>query len=142
MKYFIDSNIFIRVLHKENEKIFRECIALIDIIKTKNIQVATGNIVFAEVVWTLDSFYKVDKKRIIEGLTGLSNINGLEITDDYNNLLAIQLFQKYNIKFIDALIASNKDIFNKKMTVVSYDRDFDKLPVIRKEPGEIITKYN
>lgn len=142
MKYFIDSNIFIRVLHKENEKIFRECLAFLGLVKKNYIEASTGTIVFAEVVWTLDSFYKIEKKKIVDSLTSLSNINGLKIADDCNNPLAIQLYEKYNIKFIDALIASNKDILNKKMIVVTYDRDFDKLPVIRKEPSNIMSGFN
>jgi predicted nucleic acid-binding protein len=52
--------------------------------------------------------------------------------------LAIEFYKNYNIKFIDALIASNPKIFKKEITIISYDKDFDKINVLRKEPKEIL----
>lgn len=138
MGYFIDTNIFIRVLHKENEKLFRECLLLLQSIKENKIEAYTGTIVLTEVVWTLSSFYKISKAKIIEGVRGIINISGLKITDIYNQNLALTLFEKHSVKFIDALIASIEEVYTKKMIVVTYDRDFDKLPVIRKEPKDIL----
>ncbi len=142
MRYFIDTNIFIRVLHKENEKLFRECVSLLQSIKENKIEAYTGTVVLTEVAWTLGSFYKISKAKIIEGLRGIININGLKILDNYNQSLALALFEKHSIKYIDALIASNEEVYTKKMTIVSYDRDFDKLPVIRKGPKDILAKLN
>lgn len=48
------------------------------------------------------------------------------------------MFEQKPVKFIDALLASIKEIKEKKWKVVSYDRDFDKLGVVRIEPKEII----
>ncbi len=138
MLYFIDTNIFLRALHKENEKLFRESISLLTSIKENKIEAYTATVVLTEVVWTLSSFYKISKGKIIEGLTGIINLSGLKIMDQYNQLRALELYEKHSIKYIDALIASNEDIYTKKLIVVSYDRDFDKLKIIRKEPGEII----
>ena len=140
MPYFIDTNIFLRTLHKENEKIFLECITFLKSIKENQLEAATGSVVLAEVAWTLHSFYKFSKVKIIEGLHGIAGISGLKIIDNYNDLLAIEIFEKFNIKFTDALIASNENIYTRKMTVVSYDRDFNKLPILHKEPGEIKIK--
>lgn len=142
MKYFIDTNIFIRVLHKENDKLFHECHSFLKSIKENKIEAYTGTVVLTEVVWTLSSFYKISKAKIIEGVHGIINISGLKVTDNYNQNLALTLFEKHSVKYIDALIASNEEIYTKKMTVISYDRDFDKLPVIRKEPKEILAKLN
>lgn len=138
MEYFIDTNIFIRVLHKENEKLFRECLLLLQSIKENKIEAYTGTVVLTEVVWTLSSFYKISKAKIIEGLRGIININGLKILDNYKQSLALTLFEKHSVKYIDALIASNKDIYSKKICIVSYDSDFDKLKVLRREPKEVI----
>lgn len=142
MRYFIDTNIFIRILHKENEKLFHECLTLLKVIKENKIEAFTGTVVLSEVAWTLGSFYNISKAKIIEGLRGIININGLKIQDNYNQSLALTLFEKHSIKYIDALIASNEEIYTKKMTAISYDRDFDKLPVIRKEPKDILAKLN
>ena len=138
MRYFIDTNIFIRVLHKENEKLFQECLLLLQSIKKNEIEAFTGTVVLTEAVWTLSSFYKISKAKIIEGVRGIININGLKVLDNYNQSLALTLFEKHSIKYIDALIASNEDINARKMTIVSYDRDFDRLPVIHQEPKEVL----
>ena len=42
------------------------------------------------------------------------------------------------MKFIDALIASHKSIQEEAAVIVSYDKDFDKLGILRKEPKDII----
>lgn len=139
MIYFIDSNIFIRTLHKENEAVFLECLSLLKSIKENRIEAYTGTVVLAEVMWTLSSFYKINKAKTAQGLRAILNISNLKITDDYQHFMALELYEKYSVKYIDSLIASNKQILAKKMTVVSYDRDFDKLKIIRKEPREILT---
>ncbi len=68
--YFIDSNIFLRVLAKENPQIFDECVGLLTKIRNKGSGTAfyTGNLVVAEVAWTLASYYKAPKDLIIKGL--------------------------------------------------------------------------
>jgi len=62
----------------------------------------------------------------------------LKIVDRFQPRISLNLFSKRNVKYIDTLIASIKEILAKKWTVVSYDKDFDKLGVLRKEPGEVI----
>lgn len=142
MRYFIDTNIFIRVLHKEKEKLFSESISLLKSIKENQIEAFTGTVVLTEVAWTLSSFYNIGKSKITEGLEGIINLNGLKIIDNYNHPIALRLFGRYSIKYIDALIASNDEIVNKKACVISYDRDFDKLGVLRKEPNRVLEEIN
>lgn len=142
MPYFIDANIFIRALHKENEKMFSECISLLKLIKKNHIEAYTATVVLTEIVWTLHSFYKIPKARIIQAVKGILNINGLRIVDNYDQIKAIQIFEKYSIKYIDALIASNNEISKKKMAIVSYDKDFDKLAILRKEPVDVVRNFS
>lgn len=142
MHYFIDTDIFLRVFIKSDKKQFDECAAFLTALKENQFDAITGTIILAEIVWQLKSFYEIPKKEIVRRINSIQGINGLKITDEYNQERALKLFEKYSVKYIDSLIASIENIFNKKMTVVSYDRDFDKLPIIRKEPQEIIAKLN
>lgn len=137
MRYFIDTNIFLRSLHKENPKIFSDCIMLVAAIKENKIDAYTGTIVLTEVAYTLKTFYHFEKDKIIEGLQGIINISGLKILDSYDQNLALNIFEKHSIKYIDALIASNEEIYTRKMTIISYDSDFDKLKILRKEPSQV-----
>ncbi|MBI3379420.1 PIN domain-containing protein [Candidatus Gottesmanbacteria bacterium] len=140
MQYFIDTNIFLRSLYKENPKIFNECVDFIKAIKEKRLDAYTGTIILTEVVYTLKSFYNFEKYKIIQGLQGIINISGLKILDNYNQLLALDLYEKYSIKYVDALIASMSEVYDKEMIVVSYDRDFDKLPILAFTPGEVLKR--
>jgi uncharacterized protein len=138
MKYFVDTNIFLRVLIKENENQFLECISFITAIKENKIKAFTSSIILAEIVWTLSSYYKFEKEKVVMAVKSILNIHGLKIIDKFNHIVAITLYENQSVKYIDALIASIPQIQQKKVTVVSYDRDFDKLKVIRKEPKDIL----
>lgn len=136
-KYFLDSNIFLRVLTADNKKMLSECVLLIKRIKSGKIKVVTSNFVLAEIVWTLGSAYNFTKTKIASALKIIMNLSGLDIVDKCDTLVALELYGNYSVKFIDALIASNPDIQSGKMIVVSYDKDFDKLKVKRVEPQNI-----
>lgn len=64
------------------------------------------------------------------------DLNHLKFIDHYDYLSAVSLFEKTNVKFFDALISSISEIMEQRWIVISYDKDFDKLGVKRKEPGE------
>lgn len=136
MDYFIDTNIFLRVFVKENEKTFKECYGFLKFVENKKIKACTSVLVLVEIDWVLESFYKFKKEKAIEALESISKLRGLKIVDETNFPLALELYKKYNIKFIDALIASSPKIISGETTVVSYDRDFEKLKVKRIGPGE------
>lgn len=138
MQYFIDTNVFLRVLIRENELSFRESRAVLELIKNKRIAAFTSNMVLAEVAWTLLSFYKFPKRQVVKALQGIIYLKGLKFKDAFDNKLAVEIYQKHNIKFIDAVIASHPMIFKKGAAIISYDKDFDKIGTNRLEPGSVI----
>ena len=140
MTFFIDSNIFLRVLAKEDEKTFEECRNLLTKIKNSSSghEFITGSVVIAEVAWTLISYYKSPKDIVVRGIDSVFGTKGISFSDTYDLKNAVKIYSRYNIKFIDALIASIPQIDNKKWTVISYDRDFDKIGTVRKEPKPVI----
>lgn len=137
MIYFIDTNVFLRILVKENEKIFNECRQILNLIRQDKIKAFTSTIILSEIDWVLESFYKFPKERVIEGLSSILKLKNLKIIDKFNPVLAIETYEKFSVKFIDALIASNQAIFNKEVVVVSYDKDFDKIGIRRVEPKKV-----
>jgi predicted nucleic-acid-binding protein len=138
MSYFIDANIFLRVLIKEDEKNYRDCFQLLSLVSERKIEAFTSSLVFAEIDWVIEGFYEFGKKEAIKSLESILKLKGLKITNTLRMSLALELYKNHNIKFIDALIASNPQIFQKKMIVVSYDKDFDKLKIKRLEPKEVL----
>ena len=138
MIYFIDTNIFLRVLVNENQTFHDQCELLLDKIKQNKIKAITGTVVLTEVLWTLLSYYKTSKIKAVSSVEGILNLRGLKIMDYYDHRMALELYNSHNVKYIDCLIASIKGFDEHKTTVVSYDHDFDKLKILRVEPVSLI----
>lgn len=139
MKYLIDTNVFIRFLVKDNERMFKDCEHLFLSLEKGSVLGFVPSHVMTELVWVLQSFYRFEKQKIVSALKSFE-IHGISIDDRFNFPLAVELFEAFNVKFIDALLASHKLIQERKAVIVSYDKDFDKLGVLRKEPREIIKR--
>lgn len=138
MLYLIDTNIFLRVLIKENEASFQSGLKLLEGIKQKQWNAVMPGIVLSEIAWTLRSYYRFPKPQVVTAIQSVISLRGLTIVDDYNYHLALDLFQHHSVKYIDACIASLPVVQREQATIISYDDDFDKLGVERKEPDQIV----
>jgi len=137
--YFVDTNIFLRALiSSTNRKVDKECLQFVKTVQEEGIKCTISNIIFAELAWTLKSFYNFTKPEIVMSLQSIENLR-FQITDKFQNSLALQIYENKNVKFVDALIASIPELYNKKWTIVSYDKDFDKIGIKRIEPSELKT---
>lgn len=139
MIYLIDTNIFLRALIEENPVTFSNCSNFFQLVKRNQIEAAACGIVLAEITWTLGFHYKFSRERIFRGLNSIVNLHGLRIVDNYNYIAAIDLFATSSAKYVDCLLATIDEVAKGLWTVVSYDKDFDRLKVKRLEPKDIIT---
>lgn len=137
-KYFIDTNVFLRVVVKDDAKKAADCERLIERIREGVLRAYTSRLVLAEMVWTCLSLYKLKKREVVPLIRGLASIHHLSFKDEYDTLRACALWEEYPVKFIDALIASDQSIAAGEMAIVSYDTDFDKIGVKRVEPSELL----
>jgi len=137
---FIDTNIFLRVLTKDNKKMFDECMKLLISIKAGRVESRTSTLVLSEIVWTLGTTYSFSKKRIADAIKSIINVPEIKVVEGHEIMLATEFYEKYSVKFIDSLIASIPGIQSGEWTMVSYDKDFDKLGVKRVEPSDIMNR--
>lgn len=135
---FIDSNIFLRIIAKDDIEKLKDCEHLIEKISQRKIKAFTSSLVLAEVIWTCLSYYRLNKSQSAQILQGILNIKNLKIQDKHDPFLALEYYRTLKIKFIDCLIASNPDIASGKASIVSYDRDFDLLSIRRREPRQLL----
>ncbi|MBD3224368.1 MAG: PIN domain-containing protein [Caldithrix sp.] len=105
-KYFIDTNLFIRYLTddipeqaQKVENLFRQAF-------DGKIRLIVHPLVFAEIVWTLESFYKYPKKSIDEIVSPLVASKVFEVIERDILLQALDYYHTLNIDFIDAYIGS------------------------------------
>lgn len=91
------------------------------------------DVTFAEVYWTLMSFYKVDRDKILSMLEAL--IASPAIVSSKQVLTeTIDILRKKKISFIDAYTVAAARIADK--IILSYDRDFDNIAGIKRvEPS-------
>ncbi len=59
----------------------------------------------AEIVWTLESFYHLEREEIREKIVAILNTKGLKVADGTLALQAIHGYVELNVDFIDAITA-------------------------------------
>ena len=136
---FIDTNVFLRTLVREDPRVHEESLALMRAIRIGKVYAYTSPTVLAEVLWVLQSFYKLPKQETIDALYSIVRLRHLKIESHEQVPVALELYEHHSIKFIDALIASDGRILQGTLPLVSYDKEFNRVPgVVRYEPKELL----
>ena len=131
-KKFIDTNIFLRYLTKDDPLKYEKCREVFKKAVDGKINLATSGIVIAELIWTLLSYYKATKADVIEKILIIVNTENLHIPDKNIIADALVLYGRKNIDYIDAYNA----VFMKYhgfQEIYSYDEDFDAIEDIKRE---------
>ena len=125
----LDANIIIRFLVSDDPNKANRVEKLLANQNNKNI---LADIVVAEIIWVLGSYYQFDKSSILESLKALIHYKSIMCN---KTLLesALTIWEKYNISFVDAYLISLAKL--KGLDICSYDFKFDKVDgVTRQEP--------
>ncbi|OGP99632.1 MAG: hypothetical protein A2026_13075 [Deltaproteobacteria bacterium RBG_19FT_COMBO_46_12] len=129
---FVDANIFLRYLTKDDPSKYESCLTLFkDAIESK-IALATSGIVIAELIWTLLSYYKAPKAEVIEKISIIVATDKLFIPDKEIISDALLLYGIKNIDYIDAynvVLMRSHDL----KSIYSYDEDFNAIEGIKRE---------
>lgn len=135
MIYVLDTNIFLRLFVKEDKNDHEECLNLINKIKSSKIKAVVAGITLTEINWVLRSYYKISKDIAARNLESIANSPGIKIIDHYNWTEAIKTYEAKGIKLVDAVLATMPKVISHQWTIVSYDEDFKKLPILWKKPS-------
>ncbi len=134
-KVFIDTNIFLRYLTKDDPEKYEQCREIFKKALDGELSLFTSEMVVAELIWTLLSYYKVAKADVIEKVSIIISSQNLHISN--RDLIAdsLVLYGQKNIDYIDAYNA----VFIKLHglgRIYSYDEDFDVVDgmIKREEP--------
>ena len=103
---FIDTNLFIRYLTNDDLEKADRVDRLLDKAANSDIKLITAEIVIAEVVWVLESYYKLEKKQIAEMLRAILSTPGLDVQNGKIVENALQYYAPNNIDFVDAYIVA------------------------------------
>ncbi len=131
----IDANIILRFLTNDNPEKASACETLLLRVETGQEEVFLPDLVIADIVWTLEKFYQVDKYKIKEMIIPILAVKGMICASKGRLLSALEMYAKKNIDWTDAFIAAQM-IESGHTEIYSYDHDFEKLPgVVRIEPS-------
>ena len=131
---FLDTNIFIRFLTDDVpqkadacEKVFKKAVE-------KKETLFTTELVIAEIVWVLESFYELQKEEVQDKVEKILNTPNLICPHKDLILSALIIYSEKNIDYIDAynaLILKENGIEE----LYSYDKHYDRIDwLTRLEP--------
>lgn len=101
-RVFADTNLFLHYLTNDVPVQADAVEALLKRAANRQISLVTNSLVIAEIVWTLESFYKLPKVAVQEKVLAILNTPGLEVADGDLVLQAINGYVENNVDFIDA----------------------------------------
>jgi predicted nucleic acid-binding protein len=134
---FLDANIFLRYLTRDDEVKADACFRLFQRLKSGQERATTSEVIIAEVVYVLAAraLYNLRPDEISARLRPLLAVRGLRIAHKRSCLQALDLYATYPfLDFEDALAVAEMQRQGLQ-TILSYDRDFDRLEqVSREEP--------
>lgn len=99
---FIDTNLFLRYLTNDVPEQADAVEELLQKAAAGDVVLVTNSLVMAEIVWTLESFYQLEREAIREKLLAILNTRGLEVVDGKLVSQAITGYVDLNVDFIDA----------------------------------------
>jgi predicted nucleic acid-binding protein len=99
---FVDTNVFLRFFVKDVESLYEKARALFERAEAGKIKLETSELVIAEIVWVLESFYGFSRKEITDVLVTLLASRNLKIANDMRISNAVHLYSSGNMDFIDA----------------------------------------
>lgn len=133
MMEYLDANVILRFLTKDDPAKADRCFALFSKVKAKEVVLTTSESVLAEVVYVLSSkaLYDQPRENIRRMLLPIISLPGLRILHRRAFLRALDIFSTSRLDFEDALSIAHMERLKVK-TIVSYDRDFDGVEGIRR----------
>ena len=120
-KVVIDTNLLVRFLTDDEPNKAKAVDTLLLKAGRNELKILIPNVVIAELVWVLESFYRMTPEEIINLIEAILNTPGAEIQDKSIIAATLKLYGSKNIDFIDAWIiafAKNKNV----KTIYTFDK--------------------
>lgn len=104
-KAVIDTNLLVRYLTEDDPQKAKAVDNLLNKAEKNEIRIFIPSIVIAELVWVLESFYKMDADPIAELVEAVLNTPGVEVTEKSIIASSLKLYRTKSRDFIDTWIS-------------------------------------
>lgn len=125
MNVFLDTNIFIRFFVPEDPETHEYVRHLLEECGKGNIRPYTSSFVLLECSFVLHRIYGFSDIRVQDSLEKIIAMRNMIVVDSSDSRRALAIWKKTRVKFADCFIATQVP---KGVVLVTYDRDFVKLP--------------
>ena len=119
----LDTNVIIRFLTNDSPREADKVEKLLKEAKTNSLEIP--DIVIAEILYVLLSFYQIDKSEAIEKIAQLIEFEKIKINKKIIKK-ALEIYKNYPLSFVDAylcsLVANNKNSF-----IYTFDKNLHKI---------------
>lgn len=127
----IDSNLIIRYLAEDDSVKAAAVEALFKKVVKGELEIP--DVIIAEIVWVLVSFYKLSKEEVIEKLEGLLSLRKIKMNRRVFQR-AVDVYRTYSVSYTDAYLVAYA-LENNLGQVYSFDKGLDQISEIeRLEP--------
>ena len=129
----LDTNVLIRFLTSDKTQKFQEVYTLFKSLERGDLRVELKLIVLFQVIFVLKSFYSVPIEEIATGMLSILEYKGIIVKEKVIVRRMLTLWHDNKSDIVDCyLIACLKG--DRQNILYSYDHDFDKFEINRKEP--------
>ncbi|HOX04668.1 MAG TPA: PIN domain-containing protein [Candidatus Paceibacterota bacterium] len=123
-RYWVDTNVIVRFLTGQPPALAAAARSLVAMADTGAAILEVLPVIVAETVYTLESFYGMDRKDVAANLLLFLQSRGIQVHERERVLDALARHRDRNIHFADAYLAAAGA--DSGLPVVSFDRDLDK----------------
>ncbi len=99
---FVDTNVFLRFFVRDDESLYQKARELFEKAERGDAKLETSDLVIAEIVWVLESYYNFSKPEVKEVVETILETKNLKVANHSRVKEAIDLYFLGKMDFIDA----------------------------------------
>jgi len=99
---FVDTNVFLRFFIRDVESFYHKAKDLFEKAERGQVKLETSDMVIAEIVWVLESYYDFSRSEIKEVIETILETKNLKVANHSRVKEAIDLYSSGKMDFIDA----------------------------------------
>jgi len=128
---FLDTNVLIRHLTGDPPAQARRATAFLE----RADELLVPDLIVAEVVYVLESFYEVKRQRVAELVRAIIAFPAIIVVDEPLLLRALEIYEVERIDFAEAYLVASAEASGVE-TIASFDRAIDRVKTVRRvEPS-------
>ena len=127
MSAFVDTNVLTRHLTGEPPGQAAQVTRLL----SQAGQLLLPDLIVAEVVYVLESFYEVPRPRVAELVRAIIAFPAIEVADEPVLLRALEVYEVHRLDFGDAYLVAEAEISGVN-AVASFDKAIERVPTVRR----------